>query len=83
MGFGLRPGAKAPDEPPSPTGYAPPLDSTDRFMFHNLIIRLVVPVPSSTASPNRVCINFNVHLVMSIVFAMPDPQAEPRPACAC
>ena len=26
--FGLRPGAKAPDEPPSPTGYAPPLDST-------------------------------------------------------
>ena len=28
MGFGLRPGAKAPDEPPSPTGYAPPLDST-------------------------------------------------------
>ena len=32
MGFGLRPGAKAPDEPPSPTGYAPPLDST-RFAF--------------------------------------------------
>ena len=29
MGFGLRPGAKAPDEPPSPTGYAPPLDSTE------------------------------------------------------
>ena len=28
MGFGLRPGAKAPDEPPSPPGYAPPLDST-------------------------------------------------------
>ena len=27
-GFGLRPGTKAPDEPPSPTGYAPPLDST-------------------------------------------------------
>ena len=27
-GFGLRPGAKAPDEPPTPTGYAPPLDST-------------------------------------------------------
>ena len=24
MGFGLRPDAKAPDEPPSPTGYAPP-----------------------------------------------------------
>ena len=29
--FGLRPGAKAPDEPPSPTGYAPPLDSTARI----------------------------------------------------
>ena len=28
MGIGLRPGAKAPDEPPNPTGYAPPLDST-------------------------------------------------------
>ena len=28
MGVGLRPGAKAPDEPPTPTGYAPPLDST-------------------------------------------------------
>ena len=27
-GLGLRPGAKAPDEPPNPTGYAPPLDST-------------------------------------------------------
>jgi hypothetical protein len=27
-GFGLRPGPKAPDEPPSPTGHAPPLDST-------------------------------------------------------
>ncbi len=27
-GFGLRPGTKAPDEPPSPTGHAPPLDST-------------------------------------------------------
>ena len=27
-GFGLRPGAKAPDEPPNPTGYAPLLDST-------------------------------------------------------
>ena len=27
-GLGLRPGAKAPDEPPHPTGYAPPLDST-------------------------------------------------------
>ena len=32
MGFGLRPGAKAPDEPPSPTGYAPPLDSTARHV---------------------------------------------------
>ena len=28
MGVGLRPGAKAPDQPPNPTGYAPPLDST-------------------------------------------------------
>ena len=28
MGIGLRPGAKAPDQPPNPTGYAPPLDST-------------------------------------------------------
>ena len=27
-GLGLRPVAKAPDEPPNPTGYAPPLDST-------------------------------------------------------
>ena len=27
MGIGLRPGAKAPDQPPNPTGYAPPLDS--------------------------------------------------------
>ena len=29
-GLGLRPVAKAPDEPPNPTGYAPPLDSTWR-----------------------------------------------------
>ena len=29
-GLGLRPGAKAPDEPPYPTGYAPPLDSTQQ-----------------------------------------------------
>ena len=42
MGFGLRPGAKAPDEPPSPTGYAPPLDSTalwTRAMVRDLIRR--------------------------------------------
>ena len=31
-GLGLRPGAKAPDEPPNPTGYAPPLDSTEQFV---------------------------------------------------
>ena len=28
-GFGLRPGAKAPDEPPTPHRYAPPVDSTE------------------------------------------------------
>ena len=28
MGVGLRPGAKAPEVPPTPTGHAPPLDST-------------------------------------------------------
>ena len=27
-GFGLRPGAKGPDEPPTPHHYAPPVDST-------------------------------------------------------
>ena len=32
-GLGLRPGAKAPDEPPNPTGYAPPLDSTCPYVM--------------------------------------------------
>ena len=36
MGAGLRPGAKAPDEPPDPTGGAPAPDPTTRTMRSRL-----------------------------------------------
>ena len=51
MGFGLRPGAKAPDEPPSPTGYAPPLDSTVRDA--GLIRPVARPVRGTTGADGR------------------------------
>ena len=37
MGIGMRPDAKAPDEPPHPTGYAPLLDSTKLFIKRDLL----------------------------------------------
>ena len=57
MGAGLRPGAKAPEQPPDPNAGAPVLDSTLTLFFRRKIRKQIVTgvdrIPGAACSASR------------------------------